>query len=649
MQTRRLCASLLALLLLPAARADVAMTVSVDKSFYQKDGFRLDFDQGRFGVGIRDGFVFLAPCLFDPSLFSIRPNPLCPLGTTGLIAFGDVNGDGFRDDSFYWSIDSVVRALIIEPARPDLVTLLAAPPSKLVRPLPAFIDDSLVVFYNIFRTDMEQLDVTRYFMNIRYGSVPQVETTNTLGGILTAGNLDVVITGRDIAGSPLSIPVAVAAGATGFEVAESIRLALDATPAVTNFYSVGGEVLGGPDTSNISLTELVANGNDPTLNIAVFAGTATGDGLPIEFSQDTVEGAFKAPAAASKQMREELPTGTYIFSYPRLNNPDLGSPVIIPGTITPMIEALDRNARSNSGFRFTSGKWDGDFYQMDPRLIHVVRWTGNDQSNILRGDEINFSILNADEDFIDFPPLDTQNPVQLQDPTVQEYTLPPYFFAVGYEGVINLDFQRLLRTTGVAFDTSERDFRAKVRMVDSYDGFARTYYELGTSTALIPAGGDKDGDGVTNINEFGLEFPTSELIEFLGLDPVTLGFGKPAANDARKIPVLPAPALDIDNHIVVRASVRPLSGTSLKYQFLQETTTGTKTKTKAIKPGRDWTITRVTESERLVVRGVPISAGVPLAPVFVDHEYIELRSARPVADPTAPLPAIKVVVAPLAL
>ena len=150
-------------------------------------------------------------------------------------------------------------------------------------------------------------------------------------------------------------------------------------------------------------------------------------------------------------------------------------------------------------------------------------------------------------------------------------------------------------------------------------------------------------DGMTNINEFGLEFPTIELIDSRGLNPVTLGFGKPAANDARKTPALPAPALDIDNHIVVRASVRPLSGTSLKYQFLQETTTGTKTKAKAIKPGKDWTITRVTESEQLVVRGVAIPG------VFVDHEYVVLRSVRPVADPTAPLPTIKVVVNPLAL
>jgi hypothetical protein len=102
---------------------------------------------------------------------------------------------------------------------------------------------------------------------------------------------------------------------------------------------------------------------------------------------------------------------------------------------------------------------------------------------------------------------------------------------------------------------------------------------------------------------------------------------------------LPAAALDIDNHIVVRASVRPLSGTSLKYQFLQETTSGTKTKTKAIKAGRDWTITRVTETEQLV--------GFP--GVFVDHEFVVLRSVRPVADPTAPLPTIKVVVTPLAL
>ena len=621
------------------------MTVSVDKAFYQQDAFRLDFDQGRFDVRIRDGFVLLAPCAFQPSLFSVGPNPLCPLGTTGLIASGDVNGDGLRDDNLFWSIDSVIRALIIEPARPDLVTLLAAPPSKLVRPLPAFIDNSLVIFYNVLQNnDMEQLDVTSYLMTIRYGSVPQVETTNTLGGILTAGNLNVVITGRDIVGSPLSIPVPVAALASASDVATSIRLALNATPAVTNFYSVGGA---DPDpaaepTTIISLTERVVDGNDPTLNIGVFAGTATGDRLPIDFSQDTVEGAFKAPAAASKQMREELPTGTYIFSYPRLNNPDLGSPVILPGTITPMIEALDRNTRSNNGFRLTSGNWDGDFYQLDPRLIHDFRWTGNDRSNILRGDQIYFSIRSADESSIVFPPRDT-NPIQLPDPTVQEYTLPPGFGLVGDEGVINVDFERFLRTTGVSFDTSRRSFRAKVRMVDSYDGFAKTYYELGTSTALTPAGADKDGDGTTNINEFGLEFPTIELIESLGLNPLTLGFVKPAANDARKTPALPAPALDIDNHIVVRASVRPLSGTSLKYQFLQETTSGTKTKTKAIKAGRDWTITRVTETEQLVVRGVPIPG------VFVDHEHVVLRSVRPVADPTAPLPTIKVVVNPLAL
>ena len=246
------------------------MTVSVDKAFYQQDAFRLDFDQGRFDVRIRDGFVLLAPCAFQPSLFSVGPNPLCPLGTTGLIASGDVNGDGLRDDNLFWSIDSVIRALIIEPARPDLVTLLAAPPSKLVRPLPAFIDNSLVIFYNVLQNnDMEQLDVTSYLMTIRYGSVPQVETTNTLGGILTAGNLNVVITGRDIVGSPLSIPVPVAALASASDVATSIRLALNATPAVTNFYSVGGA---DPDpaaepTTIISLTERVVDGNDPTLNI----------------------------------------------------------------------------------------------------------------------------------------------------------------------------------------------------------------------------------------------------------------------------------------------------------------------------------------------------------------------------------------------
>lgn len=643
MKSNRTCALIFSLpFLLNVAQAQffqVRLDAAVDKSFYQRDAFLLEIDEGSFQVTLSDGGVIFSPCAGVPSLNLIPPNITCPLGSNGFVAFGDVDADGFRDAQLYYSFVDVLPAVLIEPLRPDLVSLFSAPPSKLPRPLPAFVDDSRIIFFNVFQTDLEQLFNTEYLLTLRYGAVPQIEATNTLGGILVGGNLSVVVTGRDIAGSPLTIPVAVAAGDDGPTVAEQIRLALDATPAVTDFYAVGGT------GSNILLTELVANGNDPTLNIGVFPGTATAFGLPIEISQDRQQGAFKIPAATAAQMREELVPGTYTFQFPRLNNPG-GTPVNIPATITSMIEAVDRNSRSKVGFRFTSGKWDDDFYQIDPRLIHVIEWTGNDRSNILPGDEIYFSVLNADEDTIDFPFLETQLPVQLQAPTVQEYTLPPFFFPVGYEGVINVDFRRNLRTTGVSFDVSERDFRAKVRMVDSYPGFTQRYFELGTLQALYPPAADKDRDGMSNIDEFALEFPTIELLETQGLDPDDIGFGSPAANDASKQPVAPVVALDADNHIEVRASVRPLSGTSLKYQFLLETTKGKKTQSKAIKTGgrrSEWTITRVTETEQLVVRGVPIDG------VFVDHEYVVLRSVRPVADPTAPLPNIKVAVTPLSL
>lgn len=674
METHRIAATVATLLTLAAAQADVFMGLGVNKRHYQKNAFKVDFESGELNLILRDGLVILDPaCVIDPQLFFFGPSqiPPCPLGATGFVAAGDVDRDGIRDDNQYWSVQSVIPAFVIEPSRPELAQLFSAPPSKLPRPLPNFRDDSVVTFYDISTAAVTQYDQSRYELIIRYGSIPQVETASTLGTINITGALNVVVSGQDIVGSPLSIPVPVTALTDGAGVANSIRVALAAIPAITNEYTVGGA------GTAIVLTELNPDGNDPTLNIGVFAGTSGGFGYPTPFSINTTNGSFTVPAAAAKQMREELVVGQYTFTYPRLDFPDL-NPVAIPVTITPNVEALDGASRSRNGFRFTTGTWDGDVYQLDPRLINVVAWTGNDRSNIRPGDQIFFSILNPQEDFLTFPPTIPQNPVLLSSPEVQDYTIPPFFYEVGEEGVMNLDYQRFLPSNGVAFDVSERDFRAKVRMVDSYAGYAQITFPLGTSANDIAPTGNVDRDSMTNVEEFAFQWPTNEDINasaneqfipdpdvFLpGFPPVVEQFNRVVSKVAEPITNVAAqpagpigPFLDADNHIVFEVPYRPRTGTALKYEFVEISTNAKgKVKKKKIKlnaRNSQWTTSFREQPDVFPTPTIEVKLidavtsdvyafaqrGAPN--VNLTQQFLVLRSLNPV-NPADPLPNLGV-------
>jgi hypothetical protein len=101
---------------------------------------------------------------------------------------------------------------------------------------------------------------------------PQVETATVAGTIggAGAGNISVVITAAGLAGSPLTVPVAVANNDTAAQVAGKIRTALGLVAAITALFSVGGS------SDQVSLTRLIGAANDATLNIATSTGTATG-------------------------------------------------------------------------------------------------------------------------------------------------------------------------------------------------------------------------------------------------------------------------------------------------------------------------------------------------------------------------------------
>ena len=99
----------------------------------------------------------------------------------------------------------------------------------------------------------------------------QVETATITGNITVAGNISITVTGKNIIGSPLVVPVAVTtADTTGTLIATKVKTALGLKSEITNYYTIGGS--GG----TVTLTAIVPTENDSTLNIASATGTATG-------------------------------------------------------------------------------------------------------------------------------------------------------------------------------------------------------------------------------------------------------------------------------------------------------------------------------------------------------------------------------------
>jgi len=396
-----------------------------------------------------------------------------------------------------------------------------------------------------------------------------------------------------------------------------------------------------------------------------------------------------------ERMDDEVISGQYVFTFPRLNMPEL-NPVAYAVTIAPMLNALNVSDRSQAGFRFTSGSWFEGKYQMDPRLITPIKWTGNDRTIVRRGDRILFSILDPTENSIAFPPTVPENPVLLTNPTVQQYNMPPFFFVVGDEGVMNLQYNRFLPTSGVAFDSSGRDFRAQVLFVDTFNGYVQTTFPAGTSKRDRSLGGDVDKDGMTNGDEFSFQQITNENInaaakaQFVpfsidpdsqdGFRPPELGnwfdtpFGFTISEEydtlvslnvepIRDPNVKPdgpvGPFLDAENHIVIEVPIRPNTGNTLKYQF-QEYVPGKKGKLRGqkLKLDENWedvvTVTEsITEQHMVRVECLSILDTIDYfegpMPVTYDVSKLVLRSAAPVVDPLAPLPNLTVQATPTAL
>lgn len=98
----------------------------------------------------------------------------------------------------------------------------------------------------------------------------QVETATVIGTITGTGNATVIVTARDMSGSPKTVSVAVTSGDSASVVGGLIRtaLAFDLNVAATFLVSGSG--------ANVVLTAHLARANDSTLNISIANGTCTG-------------------------------------------------------------------------------------------------------------------------------------------------------------------------------------------------------------------------------------------------------------------------------------------------------------------------------------------------------------------------------------
>lgn len=143
------------------ASAQVELEVSSQKT-YRQDRNGVNFEGGRFDVDMHDGDgVYVGGCAranYWPPNVPLDP---CPGGSTAFLIFGAFDGAAATLGPYFW-VETVIPAIVVEPRRPELAFLRAAPASQLPRPSGGFRDSSFALYYNLHTTGVREYVVTRY-------------------------------------------------------------------------------------------------------------------------------------------------------------------------------------------------------------------------------------------------------------------------------------------------------------------------------------------------------------------------------------------------------------------------------------------------------------------------------------------------------
>jgi hypothetical protein len=169
---KTLLAATLSAIASTASAQDLYFAMGTTRDFLMATPSNAVYVEGTSIVQMRDGIIFLAPC-FHPVPILVFPNIACPLGTTGFIIQGDIDGDGISDDRSYWSVDSFIVNSIVDSFRAEDIVLFSAPISKLERPFTGFRDSSVSLFYNMLQPELfiRRYDVASYIYTREYSSL----------------------------------------------------------------------------------------------------------------------------------------------------------------------------------------------------------------------------------------------------------------------------------------------------------------------------------------------------------------------------------------------------------------------------------------------------------------------------------------------
>jgi len=89
-------------------------------------------------------------------------------------------------------------------------------------------------------------------------------------------------------------------------------------------------------------------------------------------------------------------------------------------------------------------------------------------------------------------------------PLVSGFELGPNFFGPGANLTAELEFRRN-NQVGNTIDSSVRFFRWDINLVDTFAGFQTLTFPAGSNDDVVLPEADFDGDGFTNLEEFGLQ------------------------------------------------------------------------------------------------------------------------------------------------
>ncbi len=256
--------------------------------------------------------------------------------------------------------------------------------------------------------------------------------------------------------------------------------------------------------------------------------------------------------------RDEVVPGSYIFKFPALgSNEENPANFFMNAAHREMVEAVPgpggRNVSSGgisvgNDFRLLNDdRWNGELMEFDPRIVFDFTWEGFNPQTFLAGDRLFFSVRDRDSGDIRFPPI----PLGVGNPELPQligglglgiptgYELGPDFFPPGLELSVELEFLRE-QPVGDAVDRSFRLFRWDVNLIDTYNGFVGGAFPPGTLDNLTSPEVDFDGDGFTNLEEFGLQTDPLDPADVPNITPVLDPFTQQCILDIPKRPSIGA-------------------------------------------------------------------------------------------------------------